>query len=63
MTFNKTINTNVVEQLKSATILILIVGIAAFIGGVQYQKSATVSVENKVVLSSAQVAPTADVKK
>ena len=66
MTFNKTITTNTKEQIKSAVILTLVVGMVAFIGGVQYQKHATVSVENKVVVQAQAVtapAETAEVKK
>lgn len=60
---NKTINTNVVEYGKTVILTALIVGIGSFMFGVHYQKNSTVSVENKVVLSAAQVAPQADVKK
>jgi hypothetical protein len=64
MTFNKTIQTNVVEQIKTVLIVALVVGIGAFVLGVNYQKNSTVTVENKVVVESA-VTPveTADVKK
>lgn len=56
MTFNKTITTNVVEYGKTVVLTALVVGIGAFMFGVQYQKSAAVKVENKVVLNS-QVTP------
>lgn len=64
MTFNKQIQTNVVEYGKTVILTALIVGIGSFVFGVQYQKNATVTVENKVVLSS-QAAPaeTTEVKK
>lgn len=61
MTINKTITTNVLEQVKTVLIVALVVGIAAFISGVNYQRNAKVTVENKVVLNS-QVTP-AEVKK
>lgn len=62
MTFNKTINTNRVEQLKTVTIVALIVGIAAFWGGINYQRNSAVQVENKVVVEQ-PVMETANVKK
>ena len=64
MTFNKQIQTNVVEYGKTIILTALIVGIGSFVFGVQYQKNATVVVENKVVLSSQAATPeTAEVKK
>jgi hypothetical protein len=57
MTFNKTITTNVVEYGKTVVLTALIVGIAAFMFGVHYQKNSTVQVDNKVVLSNAVVVP------
>ncbi len=64
MTFNKTIQTNVVEQVKTVLIVSLIVGIGAFVLGVNYQKNSAVTVENKVVVESAETpVETADVKK
>lgn len=64
MTINKTITTSVWEQFKSGLILTLIVGIAAFMFGVHYQKNSAVHVENKVVLSAqATPAPATEVKK
>lgn len=51
---NKTIVTSTKEQLKSAVILTLVVGMAAFFAGVQYQKNAKITVENKVVVESTQ---------
>ena len=64
MTFNKTIQTNVVEYGKTIILTALIVGIGSFVFGVQYQKNAAVTVENKVVLQSQAATPeTAEVKK
>lgn len=60
---NKTITTNVVEYGKTVVLTALIVGIGAFMLGIHYQKQSDVRVENKVVLSSAVVAPVAEVKK
>lgn len=57
MTFNKQINTSVVEYGKTIILTALIVGIAAFAAGIHYQKNSTVQVENKVVLNSAQAVP------
>lgn len=53
MTFNKQINTNVLEYGKTVVLTALVVGIAAFMFGIHYQKNASVQVENKVVLNSA----------
>lgn len=61
MTINKTINTTVLEQVKSATIIILVVSITAFILGVQYQKRAIVQVQNSVIVQSTETTP--EVKK
>lgn len=57
MTFNKQINTSVVEYGKTIVLTALIVGIGAFMFGVHYQKNSTVQVENKVVLNSEVQAP------
>lgn len=64
MTFNKTIQTSVVEYGKTIVLTALVVGIGAFMFGVHYQKNSQVQVENKVVLNS-QTAPeaVAEVKK
>lgn len=53
---NKTISTTIVEQVKSALIITLIVGIASFVMGVQYQKRATITVQNSVIVQSEPVA-------
>ena len=50
--FNKTITTSVVEQVKSGLIITLVVAIAAFILGVQYQKRAVVTVNNTVTVQT-----------
>lgn len=64
MTFNKTITTNVVEYGKTVVLTALVIGIGAFVLGIQYQKNATVHVENKVVVESpAASMETAEVKK
>lgn len=63
MTFNKTITTNIVEYGKTVVLTAVIVGAAAFMFGIHYQKNATVQVDNKVVLNSAVAAPVAQVKK
>ena len=64
MTFNKQIQTNVVEYGKTIILTALIVGIGSFVFGVQHQKDATVVVENKVVLQPQAATPeTAEVKK
>jgi hypothetical protein len=64
MTFNKTINTNVVEYGKTIILTALVVSIGAFVLGVNYQKNSAVTVENKVVVESAATpVETADVKK
>lgn len=63
MTFNQTITTNVVEYTKTVLLTALVVGIAAFMLGVQHQKRSTVQVENKVVVSSVPVPEVAQVKK
>lgn len=62
---NKTITTNVLEYGKTIVLTAFIVGSAAFFFGIQYQKSSAVTVDNKVVLSSAVVTPqvTPEVKK
>jgi len=64
MTFNKTITTNVLEYGKTVVLVALLVGIGTFVLGIQYQKRATVQVENKIVVTApaATVEP-ADVKK
>ena len=56
MSFNKTITTNVIEQVKTVLLVALVTGIVAFLAGVNYQRNAKVTVENKVVLNS-QVTP------
>lgn len=53
MALNKKITTNIVEQVKTVLIVALISGIGAFVLGVNYQKSAPVSVENKVIVGDA----------
>lgn len=53
MTFNKQIQTNVVEYGKTIILTALVAGIGAFVLGVNYQKNAAVTVENKVVVESA----------
>lgn len=65
MTFNKQINTSVVEYGKTIVLTALMVGIAAFMFGIHYQKTSDVKVENKVVLNSAVAtpAPQPEVKK
>lgn len=64
MTFNKQILTTRVEQLKTIVIVALVVGIGAFVLGIQYQKNATVQVENKIVVESpVPSVETAEVKK
>lgn len=65
MTFNKQINTSVVEYGKTVVLTALIVGIAAFMFGIHYQKHSEVRVDNKVVLNSETTAPApvAEVKK
>jgi hypothetical protein len=59
--FNKTITTSVVEYGKTIAITVLVVAIAAFILGVQYQKRATVTVQNSVIVQAE--APVAEAKK
>lgn len=54
MTFNKTITTNVLEYSKTVVLTALVVGIAAFMFGIHYQKNSSVQVENKVVLNSVE---------
>lgn len=61
MTFNKQITTSVVEYGKTIVLTALIVGIGAFMFGVQYQKGSNVEVKNEVVLNS--TAPAVEVKK
>lgn len=64
MTFNKQINTSVVEYGKTIVLTALIVGIGAFMFGIHYQKNSAVQVENKVVLNSAVATPkVAEIKK
>ena len=52
MTFNKTISTSVVEYSKTVVLTAVIVGAAAFMFGVHYQKNSDVKVDNKIVLNS-----------
>lgn len=57
---NKTITTNVLEQVKTVLLVAFVVGIAGFFYGIQYQKQSVVTVANKVVV---QTSPVAEVKK
>lgn len=54
--FNKTISTTIVEQVKSAVIISLVVGIASFLYGMQYQKSNTPTVNNSVIVQAEKTA-------
>lgn len=60
---NKTITTNVLEYGKTIVLTALIVGSVGFFYGIQFQKNSTVTVDNKVVLSSAVAAPQAETVK
>ena len=62
MSFNKPITTNVVEQVKTVLLVTLATGIVAFLGGVNYQRNATVTVENQVVVQT-ETAQVPEVKK
>ncbi len=50
--YNKTINVTILEQVKSAAIIALIVSIGAFYAGIQFQKSSAVTVKNTVMVNS-----------
>lgn len=52
MTINKTITMTVIEQCKTVIIVTLLVGILAFMLGIRYQKHASVTVENRVIVQS-----------
>jgi hypothetical protein len=55
MSINKTITTTRVEQLKSAVIVALVVGIAAFVVGMRYNSDQSITVDNNVVIQSQDV--------
>ena len=56
---NKTITTSVLEYVKTGAIIALVVGVAAFYMGVQYQRSNAVTVQNSVIVQSGDNTPEA----
>ena len=57
MSFNKPVKTTRLEQLKSAVIVALVVGIAAFVMGMQYNSVPEIVVDNEVIVHQVDTAP------
>ena len=62
MSFNKQVTTTRIEQVKSAVIVALVVGIATFVVGMRYSSTPQIVVDNEVIVQSAVEETTTEAK-